>query len=103
MSYRHGADTGCSGNWLRADGRPAGALHLLTQVRLEVEEIFLALGYRIADGPEIEDEYHNFTALNVPAGHPARSSSDTFYIEGELTALLVSRMPLLSKSDASQV
>lgn len=73
---------------LPGDGRPAGALHLLTQVRLEVEEIFLALGYRIADGPEIEDEYHNFTALNVPAGHPARSSSDTFYVQGHPHAAL---------------
>lgn len=67
---------------LPGDPHPRGALHLLTQVRWEIEEIFLAMGYRVADGPEIEDEYHNFTALNVPAGHPARSSSDTFYFEG---------------------
>ena len=67
---------------LPGDPHPIGALHLITQVRQEVEDIFLALGYRIADGPEIEDEYHNFTALNVPEGHPARSASDTFYVEG---------------------
>jgi phenylalanyl-tRNA synthetase alpha chain len=67
---------------LPGDPHPMGALHLLTQVRLEIEEIFLALGYRIADGPEIEDDHHNFTALNVPAGHPARSESDTFYVAG---------------------
>jgi len=73
---------------LPGDARPLGALHLLTQVRLEIEEIFLALGYRIADGPEVEDEYHNFTALNVPEGHPARSSSDTFYVAGHPHAAL---------------
>jgi len=67
---------------LPGDPYPRGALHLLTQVRLEIEEIFLALGYEIADGPEVETEYYNFTALNTPEGHPARSSSDTFYVDG---------------------
>lgn len=66
---------------LPGDPYPRGALHLLTQVRLEVEEIFLALGYEIADGPEVETEHYNFTALNTPEGHPARSSSDTFYVD----------------------
>lgn len=65
---------------LPGDPHPLGALHPITQVRLELEDIFLAMGYRIADGPEVEDEYHNFTALNVAPGHPARSSSDTFYV-----------------------
>jgi phenylalanyl-tRNA synthetase alpha chain len=73
---------------LPGDPRPLGALHLLTQVRTEVEEVFLALGYRIADGPEVEDDYHNFTALNVPESHPARSSSDTFYVAGHPHAAL---------------
>lgn len=67
---------------LPGDPFPRGALHLLTQVRLEVEEIFLALGYEIAHGPEVETEHYNFTALNTPEGHPARSSSDTFYVDG---------------------
>ncbi|MCB0882740.1 MAG: phenylalanine--tRNA ligase subunit alpha [Thermoleophilia bacterium] len=67
---------------LPGDPHPAGAVHLLTQVRWELEDIFLAMGYRIADGPEVEDEYHNFTALNVAEGHPARSPSDTFYVRG---------------------
>ena len=58
---------------LPGDPYPRGALHLLTQVRLEIEEIFLALGYEIADGPEVETEHYNFTALNTPEGHPARS------------------------------
>lgn len=59
-----------------------GALHPITQVRLEVEEIFLGMGYSVADGPEVETGYNNFTALNTPDGHPARSESDTFFIEG---------------------
>lgn len=67
---------------LPGDPYPRGALHLLTQVRLEIEEIFLALGYEIAEGPEVETEHYNFTALNTPEGHPARSSSDTFYVDG---------------------
>jgi len=66
---------------LPGDPYPRGALHLLTQVRQEIEEIFLALGYEIADGPEVETEHYNFTALNTPVGHPARSSSDTFYVD----------------------
>ena len=73
---------------LPGDPYPLGALHPVTQVRREIEEIFLSLGYRIADGPEIEDEFHIFEALNMPAGHPARSSSDTFFIEGHPDTLL---------------
>lgn len=73
---------------LPGDPYPRGAMHLLTQVRLEIEEIFLALGYEIADGPEVETEHYNFTALNTPEGHPARSSSDTFYVEGPSGVIL---------------
>jgi phenylalanyl-tRNA synthetase alpha chain len=73
---------------LPGDPYPLGALHPVTQVRREIEEIFLSLGYRIADGPEIEDEFHIFEALNMPAGHPARSSSDTFFIDGHPGTLL---------------
>lgn len=67
---------------------PLGALHPITQVRLEVEEIFLGMGYSVADGPEVETGYNNFTALNTPDGHPARSESDTFFIEGGDDVLL---------------
>lgn len=73
---------------LPGDPHPLGALHPITQVRQEMEDILLALGYRIADGPEVETEWHNFTALNTPAGHPSRSSSDTFYIDGRPDRLL---------------
>lgn len=63
---------------------PLGALHPVTLVRREIEEIFLRMGYSVADGPEIEDDWHNFEALNIPPDHPARDSQDTFYLPGGL-------------------
>jgi len=68
---------------LPGDRRKVGALHPIMQVRREIEDIFLGMGYAIADGPEVETEYHNFSALNTPEGHPARSMSDTLYVDGE--------------------
>ena len=73
---------------LPGDPYPLGSLHPITQIRREMEDIFLALGYRIADGPEVETDWHVFTALNTPEGHPARSPSDTFFIEGHPDRLL---------------
>jgi len=58
-----------------------GHLHLLTRVQQEIESIFLRMGFNVASGPEIEDEYYNFEALNIPADHPARDEWDTFYID----------------------
>jgi phenylalanyl-tRNA synthetase alpha chain len=62
-------------------GRRRGHLHLVTQVQRELEDIFVGLGYRIAEGPEVEDDWHNFEALNIPPAHPARSMQDTLYVE----------------------
>jgi phenylalanyl-tRNA synthetase alpha chain len=62
-------------------GRRRGHLHLVTQVRRELEDIFVGLGYRVAEGPEVEDDWHNFEALNIPPAHPARSMQDTIYVE----------------------
>ncbi len=59
---------------------PAGHEHLITQTMREVEDIFIGLGYRIAEGPEVELDYYNFTALNTPPSHPARSAHDTFWV-----------------------
>ncbi len=73
---------------LPGNGHALGALHPITQVRLEVEDIFLGMGYAVADGPEVETGFNNFTALNTPDGHPARSESDTFFIEGGTDVLL---------------
>jgi phenylalanyl-tRNA synthetase alpha chain len=58
-----------------------GHLHLLTQVQQEIESIFLRLGFDVASGPEMETEYYNFEALNIPAHHPAREEWDSFYLE----------------------
>jgi phenylalanyl-tRNA synthetase alpha chain len=62
----------------------AGAFHPVTLVRREIEEIFLRMGYSVADGPEAEDDWHNFEALNFPPDHPARDSQDTFFLAGGL-------------------
>ncbi len=59
----------------------AGHLHLITRTRREIEDIFVGLGYRVLEGPEVEHDYYNFTALNHPPGHPARMIQDTFYID----------------------
>ena len=59
-----------------------GHLHPLTQVLSEVNKIFNYLGYQIADGPEIESDYYNFEALNIPKDHPSRDTQMTFYVEG---------------------
>jgi len=63
-------------------GRGRGGLHPTTRVLERVEMLFHSLGFTVADGPEIEDDFHNFTALNTPENHPARSMQDTFYVEG---------------------
>jgi len=59
-----------------------GSLHPVSLVEREIEEIFAELGYSVAEGPEVEDEFHNFEALNMPADHPARDAQDTFFVEG---------------------
>lgn len=61
-----------------------GHLHPITRVRREIEAIFVAMGYAVAMGPEVEDAYHNFEALNTPADHPSRDIQDTFYLSEEL-------------------
>ena len=60
-----------------------GSRHPISLVRGKIEQIFKNSGYKIKVGPEIEDDYHNFTALNVPENHPARAMHDTFYFEGK--------------------
>jgi len=60
-----------------------GHRHPITRTLLEIEEIFYGAGFEVEDGPEIEDEYHNFTALNISDNHPARAMHDTFYFNSE--------------------
>jgi len=61
-----------------------GTIHPITQVRELIEEIFLEMGYALESGPEVETDYYNFEALNIPPHHPARDTQDTFYVEGGL-------------------
>ena len=61
--------------------QPVGHLHLLTATRREIEDVFLGLGFRIAEGPEVETVYYNFDALNHAPTHPARDRQDTFYVD----------------------
>ncbi|MBW3573267.1 MAG: phenylalanine--tRNA ligase subunit alpha [Actinobacteria bacterium] len=61
--------------------RRRGHLHLVTQARDRLEDVFVGMGYRVADGPEAETDWYNFEALNFPAGHPARNMYDTLYLE----------------------
>jgi phenylalanyl-tRNA synthetase alpha chain len=65
---------------LPAPGPPMGHLHPITQIQTEIEDLFTSLGFAVLDGPEVETEYHNFDALNIPADHPARDMQDTFWL-----------------------
>ncbi|NLP26287.1 MAG: phenylalanine--tRNA ligase subunit alpha [Clostridiales bacterium] len=65
---------------LPGNAKQIGKLHPLTIVANEIKEIFIGMGYNIADGPEVEYDYYNFEALNLPPDHPARDTQDTFYI-----------------------
>jgi phenylalanyl-tRNA synthetase alpha chain len=67
---------------LPVDGVAPGSVHPVSQVMDELAEIFADLGFAVATGPEIEDDWHNFTALNIPETHPARAMHDTFYFPG---------------------
>lgn len=62
----------------------SGSVHIINQVISEIAEIFLGMGYRIAEGPEVELDYYNFEALNTPEDHPARSLTDTFFVSEEV-------------------
>ena len=66
---------------LPAGGMSGGSVHPVSQVMDELAEIFADLGFAVATGPEIEDDWHNFTALNIPDAHPARAMHDTFYFD----------------------
>jgi phenylalanyl-tRNA synthetase alpha chain len=65
---------------LPAPGPRPGALHAVTQIQAEIEDLFVSMGFTVLDGPEVESEYYNFDALNIPANHPARDMQDTFWL-----------------------
>jgi len=62
-------------------GAQRGNIHPITQVQREIEQVFISMGFKIAQGPEVETDYYNFEALNIPPHHPARDMQDTFYIK----------------------
>ena len=64
-----------------APGVRPGSLHPVTQVQQEIEDLFVSLGFAVMDGPEVETEFYNFDALNIPADHPARDMQDTFWLK----------------------
>jgi phenylalanyl-tRNA synthetase alpha chain len=67
---------------LPAPGTRPGSLHPLTLIQHEIEEVFTSMGFAVLGGPEVESEYNNFDALNIPPDHPARDMQDTFWLEG---------------------
>ena len=71
---------------LPAPEAPRGTVHPVSQVMDELAEIFADMGFAVAEGPEIEDDWHNFTALNIPETHPARAMHDTFYFPDEMAS-----------------
>ena len=71
---------------LPAPETPRGTIHPVSQVMDELAEIFADMGFAVAEGPEIEDDWHNFTALNIPETHPARAMHDTFYFPDEMAS-----------------
>ncbi len=81
---------------------PQGSVHPISQVMDELAEIFADLGFAVATGPEIEDDWHNFTALNIPESHPARAMHDTFYFPNQM-AVDGKRMLLRTHTSPVQV
>jgi phenylalanyl-tRNA synthetase alpha chain len=71
-----------------APPRPVGHPHLITRTTRQIEDVMIGLGYRVMEGPEVEHDYYNFTALNHPPGHPARMLQDTFYVQSDPEVLL---------------
>jgi phenylalanyl-tRNA synthetase alpha chain len=67
---------------LPAPGPRRGHLHPITRIQRELEDLFVSLGFTVLDGPEVETEYYNFDALNIPRDHPARDMQDTFWLDG---------------------
>lgn len=74
-------------------GQVSGGLHPVTRTLKRIEDLFIQVGFEIAEGPEIEDDYHNFEALNIPESHPARAMHDTFYFD-EHTVLRTHTSPV---------
>ena len=88
---------------LPAPDTPSGSIHPVSQVFDELAEIFADLGFAVASGPEIEDDWHNFTALNMPESHPARAMHDTFYFPATADAENQTRKLLRTHTSPVQI
>ncbi len=75
-------------------GEVPGGLHPVTRTLVRMESLFRAMGFQVVEGPEIEDDFHNFEALNIPPEHPARAMHDTFYVDGERLLLRTHTSPV---------
>src|SRR5690606_15860634 len=82
-------------------GQVTGGLHPVTRTMERIEEFFSRIGYAVAEGPEVEDDYHNFEALNIPGHHPARAMHDTFYFNAN-TLLRTHTSPVQVRTMESQ-
>ncbi|MAZ70571.1 phenylalanine--tRNA ligase subunit alpha [Porticoccus sp.] len=82
-------------------GEDSGGLHLITHTMERIESFFSRVGYSVEEGPEIEDDYHNFEALNIPSHHPARAMHDTFYVT-ENTVLRTHTSPVQIRTMKTQ-
>src|SRR5437773_582667 len=72
-------------------GNKTGHIHPISRAILEISEIFAEMGFRVAEGPELETEFYNFDALNIPADHPARDMQDTFWLKQSAQSGLFAR------------
>jgi len=88
LDQNQSAKTGFEADLSLPTGNPTGSIHPITATKNSIIEIFKRIGFHVADGPEIEDDWHNFTALNFPPDHPAREMQDTFFIEKNPDILL---------------
>lgn len=86
---------------LAGRGQNTGGLHPVTQTLQRIEHLFKQIGFSVEEGPEIEDDYHNFEALNIPAHHPARAMHDTFYFDAH-TLLRTHTSPVQVRSMETQ-
>jgi len=86
---------------LPSRGEDSGGLHLITHTMERIESFFSRVGYSVEEGPEIEDDYHNFEALNIPSHHPARAMHDTFYVT-ENTVLRTHTSPVQIRTMKTQ-
>ena len=83
-------------------GRPAGHPHPLAMIEQRIVDVFVGMGYQVAEGPEVEDDWYNFQALNIPPDHPARTMQDTLYVEGSDLLLRTHTSPVQIRAMQAQ-